>query len=84
MTAANLERRVTWAELFFDLVFVFAVTEVAALLYTEQTWLGLARSIVVLVPIYWTWVGATMRVNIIGAERTGTQLCCSSWPSAGC
>jgi low temperature requirement protein LtrA len=74
MTAPMPERRVTWAELFFDLVFVFAVTEVAALLHAEQTGLGLARAVVVFVPIYWTWVGATMRVNIIGAERAGTQM----------
>ena len=36
------EVRVTWAELFSDLVFVFAVTEVSTLLRGDHTWLGRA------------------------------------------
>ncbi len=74
VTDPAAERRVSWAELFFDLVFVFAVTEVAALLHTEQTWSGLARAVVVFVPIYWTWVGATMRVNVLGADAASTRV----------
>jgi low temperature requirement protein LtrA len=74
MTAETPERRVTWAELFFDLVVVFAVTEVAAALHADSSWAGLLRAVVVFVPIYWTWVGTTMRVNVIGAEAAATRL----------
>jgi hypothetical protein len=57
------EVRVTWAELFFDLVFVFAVTEVSALLRGEMSWLGVVRALVVFVPIYWVWVGTCVYAN---------------------
>ncbi len=36
-------RRVSWAELFFDLVFVFAVTEVSTLIQSSLTVAGLLR-----------------------------------------
>ena len=39
------EKRVTWAELFFDLVFVFAVTQVAALLHDDHGWGGVGRAL---------------------------------------
>jgi low temperature requirement protein LtrA len=61
--AAVPEKRVTWAELFFDLVFVFAVTEVSALLGHEQSGAGLLRALIVFVPCYWLWVGTSIRVN---------------------
>jgi low temperature requirement protein LtrA len=57
------EKRVTWAELFFDLVFVFAVTEVSALLHEDHTWPGVARALVVFIPVYWAWVGTSVHAN---------------------
>ena len=57
------EKRVSWAELFFDLVFVFAVTEVSALLRADQSWAGVGRSLVVFVPIFWSWVGMSVHAN---------------------
>ncbi|HEX4700519.1 MAG TPA: low temperature requirement protein A [Pseudonocardiaceae bacterium] len=61
--AESAEVRVTWAELYFDLVFVFAVTEVSTLLRGEGTWLGVAHAMVVFVPIYWVWVGTCVFAN---------------------
>jgi low temperature requirement protein LtrA len=57
------EKRVTWAELFFDLVFVFAITQVSGLLHDDHTWAGVARAAVVFVPIYWAWVGTSVHAN---------------------
>jgi low temperature requirement protein LtrA len=57
------EKRVTWAELFFDLVFVFAVTQVSALLHDDHSWAGVGRALVVFVPIYWAWVGMSVHAN---------------------
>lgn len=57
------EKRVTWAELFFDLVFAFALTEVSALLLQDHSWSGVGRSLVVFVPIYWAWVGTSVHAN---------------------
>jgi low temperature requirement protein LtrA len=60
---AITEKRVTWAELFFDLVYVFAVTEVSALLHADHSWAGVLRALVVFVPIYWSWVGTSVLAN---------------------
>jgi low temperature requirement protein LtrA len=57
------EKRVTWAELFFDLVFVFAVTEVSTLLHEDHSWSGILRALVVFVPIWWGWVGTSVHAN---------------------
>jgi len=50
------ERRVTPLELFFDLVFVFALTQVTSLMAQEPTWLGLLRGMAVLTVLWWAWV----------------------------
>lgn len=66
MTHAEVEiaeKRVTWAELFFDLVYVFAVTEVSSLLHADHSWAGVLRALVVFVPIYWSWVGTSVLAN---------------------
>jgi low temperature requirement protein LtrA len=58
------DKRVDWAELFFDLVFVFAVTQVSLLLESDHSWGGLLRAIVVFVPLYWMWVGTAIQTNL--------------------
>jgi low temperature requirement protein LtrA len=50
------ERRVTALELFFDLVFVFALTQVTSLMAGDPTWLGLLRGMAVLTVLWWAWV----------------------------
>lgn len=56
-------KRVSWAELFFDLVFVFAVTQMSALVHHDHSWAGVGRAVVVFLPVYWVWVGTTMQTN---------------------
>jgi low temperature requirement protein LtrA len=68
------EKRVTWAELFFDLVFVFAVTEVSALLEHDRSWAGLLRALIVFVPCYWLWVGTAIRTNQQDISRPPLRL----------
>lgn len=63
MSEIDQGKRVSWAELFFDLVFVVAVTRVASLLEHDHGGLGLLRALVVFVPVYWTWVGAAVLTN---------------------
>ncbi|MCZ4100066.1 low temperature requirement protein A [Streptomyces sp. So13.3] len=60
---AEAEKRVTWAELFFDLVFVFAITQVSALLHEDHSWAGVGRALIVFVPPYWAWVGMSLHAN---------------------
>ena len=49
-------RRVTPLELFFDLVFVFALTQVTTLMANEPTWPGLLHGMAVLTVLWWAWV----------------------------
>lgn len=50
------ERHVTWLELFFDLVFVVAVAELAHMLHEEMSIGGLAVFVALFVPIWWQWL----------------------------
>src|SRR6185369_11167875 len=59
-TPAAAPKRVTWVELFFDLVYAFVVTQVAMVLHGDHTPLGVFRALVVFVPVYWAWVGTSV------------------------
>ena len=63
-------KRVTWAEGFFDLVFVLAVTQVATLLGEHHQWWGLGRAFVVLALVYRTWVTASLQTNRLSRDST--------------
>jgi low temperature requirement protein LtrA len=49
------EHQVTPLELFFDLVFVFAITQVTSLLADSPTWAGVLRGMLVLAALWWAW-----------------------------
>jgi low temperature requirement protein LtrA len=51
--AGGAEQRTTPAEFFWDLVFVFAVTQVTALLYNDLSWAGFGRAMLVLALVWW-------------------------------
>ena len=53
------ERRVTWMELFFDLIFVAAVAQIGAPLAKDYSWAGLLRYGFLFVLIWWAWSGHT-------------------------
>lgn len=57
---AHEQRRVTWAELFFDLIFVAAVAEVGVPLAADYSPAGLLRYAVLFVLIWWAWSGYTL------------------------
>jgi low temperature requirement protein LtrA len=57
------QRRTTPVELLWDLVFVFAVTQVTALLSRELTWAGFGRSMLVLALIWWAWSAFVWAAN---------------------
>src|SRR3979411_1391230 len=50
-----MERRTSPVELLWDLVFVFAVTQVTALLAHSLSWEGFGRSMLVLALVWWAW-----------------------------
>ncbi|WP_406284174.1 low temperature requirement protein A [Embleya sp. NBC_00896] len=60
------EQKVTWGELFFDVVWVFAVTQLATSLAYSHGVGGAAKALLLVVPLWWCWVGATVLGNTAG------------------
>ncbi|MEY9877430.1 low temperature requirement protein LtrA [Streptacidiphilus sp. MAP12-33] len=57
------EKRVSYAEAFFDLVWALCITQVSGLLHLDHGWAGVGRALIVLIPVYWCWVGSTVLAN---------------------
>jgi low temperature requirement protein LtrA len=65
---AELDRRVTPTELFFDLVFVFAFTQVTTLLVDDPTWGGFGRGLLVVAVLWWAWASYAWLTNTVDAD----------------
>ena len=63
------EERVTPLELFFDLVFVLALTQCTALMAVHATWGGLGRGLLVLGLMWWSWVGYAWLTSVVNPEE---------------
>jgi low temperature requirement protein LtrA len=61
--------RVTPLELFFDLVFVLAITQCTALMSANPTWSGLAQGMLVLGVLWWSWVGYAWLTSVVDPEE---------------
>jgi low temperature requirement protein LtrA len=70
---AERERRVTPLELFFDLVFVFAFTQVTTLLANDTTWGGLGRGLLVLTALWWAWATYAWFTNTVDPDEGGVR-----------
>jgi low temperature requirement protein LtrA len=70
VTAVEREHRVTPRELLFDLVFVFAFTQVATLLANHPTFAGIGRSVLVLAALWWAWTAYAWLTNVIDPEES--------------
>jgi low temperature requirement protein LtrA len=68
------EQRVSPLELFFDLVFVFAITQVTALLSDDPTWGGLVRGALVLAALWWAWAAYAWLTNTVDPEEGAVRL----------
>jgi low temperature requirement protein LtrA len=62
---AEREQRVTPLELFFDLVFVFAFTQVTTVLSDNPTWSGLAHALLILGVLWWAWASYAWLTNTV-------------------
>jgi low temperature requirement protein LtrA len=56
-------------ELFFDLVFVLAITQCTALMSAHPTWSGLAQGVLVLGVLWWSWVGYAWLTSVVDPEE---------------
>ena len=70
VAAVDHEHRVTPRELFFDLVFVFAFTQVATLLADDPTFAGIGRSVLVLAALWWAWSAYAWLTNTVDPEES--------------
>jgi low temperature requirement protein LtrA len=66
---AQREQRVTPLELFFDVVFVYAITQVTLLMSNDTTWPGIARGLLVLAALWWAWTGYAWLTNSLEPEE---------------
>lgn len=66
--------RVTPLELFFDLVFVLAITQCTALMSHHPTWEGLAQGLLVLGMLWWAWTGYAWLTSVVDPEEGAVRL----------
>src|ERR687895_274437 len=65
----DTDKRVAPLELFFDLVFVFALTQVTLLMSNHPTWEGLGQGMLVLAALWWAWGAYAWLTNYIAADE---------------
>jgi low temperature requirement protein LtrA len=68
------EHAVTPLELFFDLVFVFALTQVTAMLADDPTWGGVLRGMLVLAALWWAWATYAWLTSALDVDEGGVRL----------
>lgn len=90
-TAVSLLRRrdspdggkVTHVELFFDLVFVFAITQVSHALLAHLTWLGAMQAAMLLLATWWVWIYTGWVTNFLDPQHVQVRLCLFALMLAG-
>jgi low temperature requirement protein LtrA len=68
------DERVTPLELFFDLVFVLALTQCTALMAADPTWEGMAKGLLVLGVLWWSWTGYAWLTSVVDPEEGVVRL----------
>ena len=61
-------------ELFFDLVFVLALTQCTALMADDPTWSGVAKAMLILGVLWWAWGGYAWLTSVVEPEETLARL----------
>jgi low temperature requirement protein LtrA len=71
---AGEEQHATTLELFYDLVFVFAITQVSHLLLDHLTWAGAGQALLALLVVWWAWNYTTWVTNELDPESTVVRI----------
>jgi len=74
MSEEAAAKRVSWVELYFDLIFVFAVGQLSHIMVTDPHWAGLGIALGLFLPLWWTWVGFAVLYNRHGQDKTAQRL----------
>ena len=70
----DAEHQVTPLELFFDLTFVFAITQVTRMLADDPTWGGVFRGMLVLAALWWAWAVYAWLTSTMDVDEGGVRL----------
>ena len=73
-THDGAEQKTTTLELFYDLVFVFAITQVSHFLLEHLTWEGAGQAALVLLVVWWSWNYTTWVTNELDPEAIAVRL----------
>lgn len=71
---SETERHATWLELFYDLVFVAAVSQLSHSLGDDYSWTGMFHFAFLFIPVWWAWVGHTFYLTRFDTEDMGHRL----------
>src|SRR6476659_6749154 len=72
--APRQEDRVLPLELFFDLVFVLAITQCTTLMSENTTWEGLGQGMLILALLWWSWTAYAWLTSVVDAEEGGVRI----------
>lgn len=67
-------QRATYVELFFDVIFVFALTRLSHALFSDLTWLGALHTGILLAAFWWVWVFTAWTTNRLNPAQPAIQL----------
>src|SRR5918911_454936 len=70
----EVSQRASTLELFYDLVFVFAITQVSHFLLEHLTWVGAGQALIVLLAVWWSWNYTTWTTNELDTETIPVRL----------
>jgi low temperature requirement protein LtrA len=66
--------RATFLELFFDLAYIFAFTQLSDYLIANLGWAGAGRTLVLLLPLWWLWTATSWITDSLDPARTAVQI----------
>lgn len=79
----DTDSRVGFVELFYDLVFVFAITQVSHLLLHHYTLAGAVETGLIFLAVWWSWIYTTWVLNRLDPDRTPVRLMLFGLMAAG-
>src|SRR5436853_5054275 len=74
LRAVSGHHRVTYVELFFDLVFVFAITQISHTLLGRFTPLGVLQISILFLGVWWVWIYTSWITNWLDPEQTPVRV----------
>jgi low temperature requirement protein LtrA len=73
-TQASSDKHHAWVELYFDLVFVFAIGQLTHLIVAHPAWRTALLAFALFVMLWWTWIGFVLMYNRHGEDRPAERL----------